>query len=312
MKRSYNKKNRSKNTTINNSSLELAGVGSESNVDNYGSKAGGYRNNTRASADSLDNKDIKTKLFVGRQQFKCIEAKSSVNLIQIYVQSIMNAIYGHMMGTMVSEWTASAYLNNAPELLLVLFQTILRYNNAIVPYKMKLYSTASKICLGEPMFYQIKDSELLVYINTQIVGKILKNTSETSITMSMEITETDSWPLPQCGQKFTNQDQIFKLFVVADHAATHYLQQYKTGKTDWIAHFGFDKQQVTTLASAFSISANLIRNNKVMIKNLSQSRTADLFMGSNHLYSGSSSGFQLANIDGPIVNPNQLDDLLRI
>lgn len=49
-------------------------------------------------------------------------------------------------------------------------------------------------------------------------------------------------------------NMLLRLFVLADHAATHFLEMYVTGKTDWVNHSDFTKTPFTTTHTLFHIN----------------------------------------------------------
>lgn len=246
-------------------------------------------------------KNTKSKFYVGRQQFEYSYISSPVQLIQVYVQSIMNIAYG-FTSQLDNEWDENTFKHKASEIIICLFQSILRHHNIILPYEMKVYQQKRNVCLGEALFYKIHGKCLNIFINQEIIENVLENKADPILTFSKEIEYADSWSKPQCGNRFLYQNLILKLLVIADHAATHFLEEYITGKTDWVNHINFGRQQVTTLASAFQITSNILYNNKVLIKNLAQPRLSEISTSTGN----TNFDFNLANIEGSVVDPNSL------
>lgn len=224
----------------------------------------------------------KETIYVGSNNYEIVKFEKPMELVQLYIQSIMNDVYGLLyVNNLQDTCDPSIYRTFCGEILCYMFQSILRYNAVILPYKTTLYSDAENFCINEPMSYKIDESytKLNIYINTTIVDNIFQNTNIattvftdeiidspnilnsidlTSISMTSEGSTTSTKlkvSNDKCVHVFKNVDYVYKLFAIADHAATHFYQEYKTGSTDWINHSNFGHQNATTINSIFNINA---------------------------------------------------------
>lgn len=151
------------------------------------SNIGSHKNNRIAGATPLSlsssiasrNTNI-TKLYMGNQLFECRHVKEPLHLIQIYLKSMADVVYGYL-STLHCNWDENTYYQNAPTILPHLFQSILRYHKIFTPYTMQLYTVPRNVCLGEPLFYRIRENELDIFVNQPVIENILKNRSDPTL-----------------------------------------------------------------------------------------------------------------------------------
>ncbi len=299
--------------------------------------------------------------YVGKQKYEICEYDQPMQLFQIYMQSIMNLVYGLLCKYNIQDDTDPVnIIQNSSFILSYIFQSILRYNKVILPYTTKLYTSNDSFCLSEPIYFDFADASdynntpsarrvanpntnessavglvLNLYINEDLVHNILNSTaSSANITFSEEIKSSNNiFTRPvtaNCSftKYFNHQDIIFKLFVIADHAATHYIQLYKSGETDWVNHKAFGQQNATTVYSIFDVNVDFSHNRETSVPLLASSLGSSNSLPSNcttSLTSLQRSLFQpailsatqefhntsnnlpkLATISGQIVDPKSL------
>jgi len=277
--------------------------------------------------------------YLGKTKYRVAECDKPMDIFQIYVQSIMNLVFGLLSNYNIQlDTDTENIMQNKAFILSYIFQAILRYNDITLPYKMKLYSSNDSFCLSEPMYFDFgetttaEDDNLYIclYVNEELVNNILKSTSSPTITFSDEIKCSSNIfcknSIKNCTNHFQNQDIIFRLFTIADHAATHFYQLYKTGSTDWVNHKGFGNQSATTIHSIFDVNiefaskdfvspllASSIGSSNSLPTNCSTSLTSlqrSVFQPislqtTQQLYNNSPLA-SLASIRGPIVDPNSV------
>lgn len=216
--------------------------------------------------------------FVGKRKFVVKKSTNVINKHLHYVHSIINNGFGFLLARNVI--TYRNVLNNINEILVQLFIAILRYNNILHYAKIKIGVVETNMILGEPMIYVINHATeaLHLYVNPNLIEALVIRENTFSIKFSEEIlnfpckirtafeTLIRDGPMQQDFINEANASDIekimLKLFIIADHTATHYIQEYIKRTTDWINHIDFteDLSGFTTTALAFRISAALQAN----------------------------------------------------
>lgn len=82
------------------------------------------------------------------------------------------------------------------------------------------------------------------------ISKVLRQTQNKSPNPVLRIDLTDN-------VQTAAANTLFRIFCLADHTATHYLNSYASGCTDWIDHCGFTETPFTTGHTLFFINGQL-------------------------------------------------------
>lgn len=156
-----------------------------------------------------------------------------------------------------------------PELCVVqAFLSILYFNNIIIPCQIKILTHESSMILGECIYFEksYEKNELVIHVCTQLISRLILNGDYYDINFCDKINK-EQYSIKDSLQKYNDDivltDELNRvltiLFVIADHAATHYIEEYVHSQTDWIHHykFGKDISSFITLATIFNISANI-------------------------------------------------------
>lgn len=238
------------------------------------------KNNDNTSIDLPINLGVQLidkpiKFYIGTRQYQLTKQQKPLDYYYNYMQFVFNLLYGYLDYNNYS--TDAKIKRNYKSIIAYIFQTILRYNYIVTPYKMHLFELPGPVLLGEPAKYIINkfDTSISLYFSQTIIEQFLSKSlqyiifkfseditrcDKSSILKSTVDTLHNSSSKPRDCNHFDNQNLAFKLFTIADHLATHYMDEYKTGSTDWISHYEFGNQNYTTTNSVFKINANIINN----------------------------------------------------
>ncbi|UBZ25557.1 hypothetical protein CcNV_072 [Crangon crangon nudivirus] len=187
------------------------------------------------------------RVFIGNRSFDIIKTKDPLELYRIYIQNILNKLYGHIQyHNMKSMETVYANLHR---LLTTGFLAILEYNNVLYPSNVSIVVTGQNVVLGEPVVYVKKNDTICLYINGDTLEKLLPTDVTYPISYSEEILHSQVNCTPVFSQEDSStmgtivianlQQVLLRLLIYADHAATHYIDEYITGDTDWINHIDY-------------------------------------------------------------------------
>ncbi|AII15857.1 hypothetical protein PmNV_069 [Penaeus monodon nudivirus] len=213
-------------------------------------------------------------VYMGRVPYNISTQFNPVDDFYHYFKSTMNNLCGFLDEKNISLETLK---NNPASAACHLFLSMLYYNNIVIPRKLKLHKFDSPVVLGEGIFYINKydNNELNIYISNQIIQNLFYKDTTYDVTFSrvintaqycikQELSSDNSSNLVISAEMYRH---LVILFTICDHAATHFIEEYLTGKTDWIHHqnFGRGISNFTTINSIFTISAN-IKTSSVMPK----------------------------------------------
>lgn len=222
----------------------------------------------------------KNTYYLGVHEYQIVNKNTQpIDVHNDYIQTIINSTMGYIKHRGYNKY--KTLVKNYNIILTHIFCEILNYNNILFYPKIRTYTTNSEICLGEVMVYNINHSQeqLNIYINQTILNSMFRK-KEYSITFNDELKKTTQ------NKQYFNilknnesheelhihindiQKDILRLLVLADHAATHYLEEHVLNRTDFIQHhrFGLDLPGYTTTHIAFRLTANIQQEtNKVKI-----------------------------------------------
>lgn len=218
--------------------------------------------------------------YLGTHEYQIVNKNTQpIDIHSDYIQTIINSTMGYIKHRGFNKY--NTLVKNYYVVLAHIFCAILNYNNILFYPKIKIHTTNSEICLGEVLVYNINHSleQLNIYINRTILNSMFRK-KEYSITFNDELKKTtqnrqyfnvlkDSEPHEELHIRINDiQTDILRLHVLADHAATHFLEEHVLNRTDFIQHlrFGLDLPGYTTTHIAFRMTANIQQEtNKVKI-----------------------------------------------
>lgn len=133
-------------------------------------------------------------------------------------------------------------------ILITGFLSILSYNYIPIPYKIKYSSVDDRVYLGEPMYCFFDDGVLYILISKLILHSYLKSNANTfDISFNHDITSYENIILTRYHSQLSpnkkkildpiNLKFLYKIFVVIDHFAVHYINEHVNKlQPDWIDH----------------------------------------------------------------------------
>nr|WOZ57644.1 hypothetical protein MmNV_51 [Menippe mercenaria nudivirus] len=236
--------------------------------------------------------DSKTKttvghFYLGTCKYEIIKVINPLLSFNDYFSAITNDMYGYLQNENIHAYM----LQNNPEKVLVhLFLSILNYNNIVIPENITMVVHDTPMVLGECMYYDksYDYDKLVVHIISPLVARFLHTNDIHDITFSAAINR-DIFSIKDNVSAYAQEllvteevtSIITKLIVIADHAATHFIEDYTLNQTDWIHHVAFGKNihRHTLLGTIFNIAAsiNVIESNpKIIIETTSGPSTEGL------------------------------------
>lgn len=248
---------------------------------------------TILDAPKICNKNLKMLLefYVGVEKYRILENNSILDNHNAYLKFVISNMHGFITARNLT--TKLLLKDNACRLIAQAFFSILDYNNILHIGTCKLIETYKSVLLGEPCFYRTQKTSindniiLLLYFNRSIINSFIFQYYDDSLTLKFAETIMDQKSI--CSAKlnvFENlkdtkpldyQSVIFRLFIIADHLATHYMSEYIRGSTDWIHHHSFlDLEGATTTHLVFNINASIVTSSAkpMQLINLSNNATA--------------------------------------
>lgn len=224
--------------------------------------------------------------YVGHETYRLVTAADrldSVRMHQHYVQYAMNNVYGFLTARNCT--TEFGIRSNQAKIIAFLFKTILVYNRIVSPYRFRLYECDNAaLLLGEPVVFVTRSGDtgaaaIDLYFSKTIVDRLVDaGAPNVGFRYSDDVKEdaNKNLDLQAVGcagkgsssssssshEQFAHQDLIFRLFIIADHLATHYIDEYISGQTDWINHyrFGCCGGPATTTHIVFKLTSAIVRN----------------------------------------------------
>ncbi|UHB41798.1 hypothetical protein MrNuV_ORF075 [Macrobrachium rosenbergii nudivirus] len=209
------------------------------------------------------NKLDESVIYMGTKMFKIDKNVDPLEVFNDYFIKVLNNTSGYILDENIS---IDSLINDPCKVITHMFLSILYFNNILIPSQVNLHVHTTSFLLGECIYYQ-KDYQkniLNIHIAKPLILSMLKKQVEYEIKYSNDIITAQYCMRDNLTKSDNNIEfspeiykHIQKLFVIADHAASHYIEEYITGKTDWIHHINFTKeiQSYTLITTVFSIKA---------------------------------------------------------
>lgn len=238
---------------------DVANVSEISNNTNIGQL---YTNAINNNSNIVNNP---TTLFMGTTKYTVNSIYNPVLIFNDYFMFVLNSVCGYIAN---EDYSIDQIRQNPANTLSHMFLSILYYNNIIIPLNITIQKHESNMILGECLYYNkcYDKNELNIHICNNLIMEFLDNEDTYDMTFSKKI-NYEQYSMKENLQQFKDDivitSDMYKLlvslFVIGDHAATHYIEDYVLGKTDWIHHFCFAKEinMFTLINTIFSISANI-------------------------------------------------------
>ena len=212
------------------------------------------------------------ELFIGKECVEIVKKQKPMDIFYRYFQNILNNTYGFLIFKNMTN--CSDVCDNVSEILTYIFKSILDYNKIQTYSDIIIGESYGSIILGEPITYIMdnKSRKLKLFFFMPCIANILASNTNYSIRFSDDIKNScfkDSLSIifeNEHAYKTINdhdielQNLILKLFMISDHIATHFIEEYKTNNTDWINHQNFGevlKGEIITYNTIFNISATI-------------------------------------------------------
>lgn len=217
----------------------------------------------------IEYRNEKEFFYVGTKKFY-VERKQ--NSILNDLDNYFSFVYGQISGTLLHFQKSNnfdfEYIKSiVPNVIISTFFSILEYNNFFINIPTSVIITNKNMCLGEPLFFNLcNKKQLKIYVSENLINLFLDQNkiSAYNITFDSKLNNEkfeEYEDFDCCNLLDTKQPYIHKIFTLADHLATHFLDVINSGKTDWIHHREFGKGGGTTL--------NSILNIELLLKNVS-------------------------------------------
>lgn len=220
-----------------------------------------------------------TKIFIGNRPYILRAQKSDTREAYSFIQQIFNSLYSFL-----SRKESMLFGNlekDYPLIVAHLFFSILHYNRIRdLPARINLYTVENEaIALAEPVIYlpDKYENSICLAFSLSLIRSFLKSRDHTvrikfseNIINDENIDDGDTgassggiWgnlnPRNRTCEKIfkSSRDDFFRAFILADHLATHFVEERELGKTDWISHSNFGeniKEKFTTLNTLFKVS----------------------------------------------------------
>ncbi len=203
--------------------------------------------------------------YMGTCKYGVSTCYNPLSTFNNYFNFVVNDICGYITN---SNMDVLQLKYNPEKPLAHAFMSILYYNNVIVPTKIKIQIHESNMILGECMYYNksYEKNELSLHICNNLVTRLLISTENFDITFSERINR-EQFSMKDNFKSYNDElhlteeltNIIITLFTIADHAATHYIEDYTHSQTDWIHHFGFGKNlsSYILINTLFNVAANI-------------------------------------------------------
>lgn len=212
-----------------------------------------FKNNTTGEEKTM---------YMGDCKFRILTKFSPIVNFNAYFSYVINNMCGYINSNTLD---LSQLKYNAEKVLTQGFLACLYYNNVVLPNKIQLMVHDGSILLGECLYYTCSytKDELTLHISRTLTTRMILAAMKHNIIFSDEINKEqlsfkDSL---MSNVTYISSDELNRvlttLFVIADHAATHFIEDYVHNQTDWIHHFNFGKitEHFVLINSVFSIAA---------------------------------------------------------
>lgn len=217
--------------------------------------------------DSLLPQVYSKNIFIGTKKYNIKDSLTPLEQHTKYITYVFNDIQGYISNYNIN--SIEQIVQNLIKLLTQMFFTILSFNKILFYSNINIYTVTSNTILGEPMIYIIDNryNKIDLYININEVKALINNTNTYSINFSDSIINfnclsNDSFLHNKTTMESDIQKLLLRLYTIADHTATHYMESYLHSKTDWIGHNEFGKDCKTYITShiLFNITSNIENN----------------------------------------------------
>lgn len=140
-----------------------------------------------------------------------------------------------VLGSMVGdEDTIETIKFGAVKIICRGFLTILNMNNVLIQRPLKIIQSDQLVGV-DFVTYDVRHNRL--YFCMPSITQFLEHAQ---YPINIKMGAMDMGEMPQSsGRPISHQSEYLKLLVIADHLATHYIELYKLGSTDWINHTHF-------------------------------------------------------------------------
>lgn len=219
-----------------------------------------------------------TVLYMGLTKYIIKSEYNPILIFNDYFMFILNDVCGYIQENNID---INHIKEDPSKVLTHAFLSILYYNGVVTPSNVTIQKHDSNMILGECLYFNraYEKNELHIHICTNLTKQFLNIENNYDIIFSRKINH-EQCSLRDNLQHFKENivitQEMYKilinLFVIADHAATHYIEDCMDDKTDWIHHFCFAKQinMYTLICTIFTISASVIdidMNPKLQVTN---------------------------------------------
>lgn len=206
-------------------------------------------------------------IYIGTKKYNIKDSLTPLEQHTKYLTYVFNDVQGYILNYNIN--TNEQIVQNLVKLLTQMFFSILSYNKILFYSNINIHSVHTNTILGEPMIYIINHThkKIDLYINMNEVKSLINNTNTYNISFSDSIISfnclsNDSFLYSGTTIQLDVQNLLLRLYTIADHAATHYMESYLHSKTDWIGHteFGKDCKSYITSHILFNITSSIENN----------------------------------------------------
>lgn len=181
--------------------------------------------------------------YFGLKKFQYTTTKHIITTLNEYILDVMNNAVNWMYE--IHKKIQIDYTG----ILLQMFYTIARYNKHILPDDIKFRAEDLAIPGLECMY--IKDN--IIHFNCDLIDKFLEVNSRRNVHITLpEIMDNEELSFRQDNVPAISETDtllLYKLFIIADHFATHYFEN----KSNYIFHYKFGTKGAFTLHSQLCI-----------------------------------------------------------
>lgn len=216
-------------------------------------------------SDNLHVVQPSTDLYMGNAKYTVTAEFNPIVIFNDYIRNVFNNMYGYIKEAEVTLFNVK---NNPTKMLVHFFLSILYYNNVTFPSNVKVFHHDRGMLLGECLYFDdVYEKNLLnIHVCSDLIKHYLNSEINYDIKFSNKINH-EQYSFHDNLKDFNesailSQDlysAFITLFVLADHAATHYIEKYTGNNTDWVHHFLFGENipSFTLIKTIFHISANI-------------------------------------------------------
>lgn len=205
------------------------------------------------------------KFYIGCQEYEYKKEETTTTIFSRYLEDCFNGVF----------WLLNHDKNitHFQHYITHFFVTILRYNHVYIHPEIYLNTIDDNVRMVEPAIYQYvhnKSHRLILHFSRPLIERLLNyDNRNIQITFDQKLkTETtasyDRHKILNASEKYrpiqifnnpVTAKKLYSLFVIADHMATHYLQDYRFRETDWVNHANFGLNCGVTISSIYNLTA---------------------------------------------------------